>query len=137
MTNVHRTAVALALMLSVAACTPAGADDTQPPPEAPVEGPATGMCLEGTVDCVDAVFEPEVDVDGALVGARDLLGLSHEAVESRPGVRIGRLGDEHLALTEDYVIGRMTVGLDDDGTGSLIVTDVTIELPAGPQTIRD
>jgi hypothetical protein len=49
-------------------------------------------------------------------------------------VRVARRGTEHLALTEDYVLGRFTVELDDEGDGYR-VTSVTIELPDGPETV--
>ena len=50
-------------------------------------------------------------------------------------VRVGRRGDEYLALTEDYVLGRLTVELDDEGDGYR-VTSVTVELPDGPETFE-
>ncbi|MEQ8718705.1 MAG: hypothetical protein RIE08_13930 [Acidimicrobiales bacterium] len=48
-------------------------------------------------------------------------------------VRVGRRGAEQMMLTEDYVLGRVTVSLDDDGDGYR-VTSVTVELPDGPET---
>ena len=50
-------------------------------------------------------------------------------------VRIARKGAEQFALTEDYVLGRFTVELDDDGDG-FRVTSVTVELPDGPETLE-
>ncbi|MEZ5298685.1 MAG: hypothetical protein R2697_21110, partial [Ilumatobacteraceae bacterium] len=49
-------------------------------------------------------------------------------------VRVARRGDEQFALTEDYVIGRITVDLDDtDGSGYRVVA-ATVELTDGPRT---
>ena len=48
-------------------------------------------------------------------------------------VRIARRGDEFFILTDDYVLGRSTVELDDDGNGYRVVS-VTVELPDQPET---
>ncbi len=50
-------------------------------------------------------------------------------------VRVGRRGDEQYALTEDYVIGRLTVELDDEGDGYR-VTSVVVELPESTETFH-
>ncbi len=48
-------------------------------------------------------------------------------------VRVGRRGEEVMALTEDYKLGRRTVEMDDtDGTGFRVFS-VTVELPDGPE----
>lgn len=73
-----------------------------------------------------------VDVDQALADARSLL--DRPEAELPDDVRVGRRGDESFALTEDYVLGRMTVDLDDSGNG-FRVTSVVVELPDGPQVL--
>ncbi len=65
--------------------------------------------------------------------ARALLGTPED--ELGADVRVGRRGSESMMLTEDYVLGRMTVELDDAGAGYR-VTAVTVELPDGPETVR-
>ncbi len=50
-------------------------------------------------------------------------------------VRVGRRGDEQYALTEDDVIGRLTVELDDEGDGYR-VTSVVVELPESTETFH-
>lgn len=157
--------LAVLLLGAVACGTSAGADrldSGEPPPAEPSDGPA--MCAPDVTDCVDVVLDadPSVDCgsDGCDVGddgvvdpsegnsdpvwdefpseaasedARNLLGLNE--VDVPVDVRISRRGQEHMALTEDYVLGRLTVGLDDDGSGYRVV-DVTIELPDGPATFE-
>jgi hypothetical protein len=51
-------------------------------------------------------------------------------------VRVARRGAESLALTEDHVVGRVTVDLDDtDGSGFRVIA-ATVELPAGSATVE-
>jgi hypothetical protein len=78
-------------------------------------------------------FGDDFDVDTAIEDARAVLGMAEE--ELPDDVRIARRGDETFALTEDYVLGRRTVELDDDGDGYR-VTSVVVELPDGPQTFE-
>ncbi len=73
-------------------------------------------------------------VDDARDDAHGLLGRSERDLPA--DVRIARIGTEQFALTEDYVLGRFTVDLDDlDGSGYR-VTSVTVELPDGPETFH-
>lgn len=119
--------------------------------------PSAGMCAPDMPDCVDVVVddsaerctpeavdcddtpgqveEPagdEYDSDAAREEAQALLGLTDAELEA--DVRIGRRGEEHMMLTEDYVLGRMTVELDINDMDEWIVTAVTVELPDGPET---
>lgn len=115
-------------------------------------GGAASTCLEGTPDCEDTPMDPDAPVsspDGGSIAppgssdeafpteaardqARSLLGVAE--AELTPDVRVGRRGQETFALTEDYVLGRITVELDDDGSGTYAVTSATVELPDGPET---
>ncbi len=70
-----------------------------------------------------------------LENAASYLGLPEPGVD--PAWRIGRRGDESFALTEDFVVGRFTVELDDDGTGAYLVSAVTVELPGGAQVVTE
>jgi hypothetical protein len=139
-----RTTPAALVMLALlaAACGAADADVIA----APDADPAAGICLEGTADCVDTDLDGDqpaspddpaaMDEGARLRAAEGLLGEVEADVLARwPDVRVGRHGDEHMMLTEDYVIGRMTIGTDDDGSGTYRVVEVTIELTDGPQTL--
>jgi hypothetical protein len=72
----------------------------------------------------------EFPVEQARDDARLFLGRSEADLPA--DFRIARKGAEQFALTEDYVLGRFTVELDDDGDG-FRVTSVTVELPGGPE----
>jgi hypothetical protein len=136
------TAILGAIAILAAACGAADADVIA----APDVDPAAGTCLEGTPDCVDTDLDgderpspddPAVIDEGAMIReAEGLLGEVEADVPERwPDVRVGRRGDEHMMLTEDYVIGRMTIATDDDGSGTYRVVEVTLELTDGPQTL--
>ena len=76
-----------------------------------------------------------VTVDSLLADAASILGTPEAGLD--PAWRVGRRGDESFPLTEDFVVGRYTVELDDDGTGAFVVTAVTVELPGGAQTVTE
>jgi hypothetical protein len=122
------TALALALVLSVAAC----GDATDDAADAPVAGDPLPDC-EGVECDDDGVIDPNLDPELGRQDARAVLGMQEGDLP--PEVRIARRGDETFALTEDYVIGRVTVELDDDGSG-MRVTRSTVELPDGPETFE-
>lgn len=116
-------------------------------------GPAAGACVEGTTDCVDTPMDPDESVsspadggidpadgdadfptDAARQRAQALLGTPESELAVGADLRVGRRGDEQFMLTEDYVLGRITVELDNDGSGTFVVTQATVELPEGPET---
>lgn len=74
-----------------------------------------------------------VTAESLLEDASSYLGLPEPGVD--PVWRVGRRGDESYALTEDFVVGRFTVELDDDGTGAFVITAVTVELPGGAERV--
>lgn len=129
----------VAIILAVAGATAAAAalnsgdDTTGSDVEEPAPGDTAGMCLPEVPDCVDTVVEDEYDVEAARQLAFSLIGTAEADLPA--DVRVERRGDEHMMLTEDYVLGRMTVQLDDDGTGTFRVTVLIVELPDGPETI--
>jgi hypothetical protein len=136
------TAVFAVLALFAAACSTAGADAIA----APDADPAAGMCLEGTPDCVDTDLDgdqlpspedPAAIDEGAMIReAEGLLGeVEEDVLERWPTARVGSRGGEHMMLTEDYVIGRMTIATEDDGTGTYRVVEVSLELTDGPQVL--
>jgi hypothetical protein len=102
--------------------------------------PAAGMCPQDEPDCVDTPGldgEPEpVDETGVEQLRRDARFYLGTAEAELPElVRVGRRGEEHLMLTEDYRIGRITVELD-EVEGTYVVTSATVELPDGPETFE-
>lgn len=117
-----------------------GAASTAGEAEEPTADGDMAMCAPGVTDCVDVVVD---DQGGDAAGTRpsddtmrevgqSMLGLAED--ELADDVRIGRRGGEQMMLTEDYVVGRYTVELDDDGTGTFRVTTVTVEMEEGPET---
>jgi hypothetical protein len=114
---------ALVLSVVLAGC---GAQDT------PVEQPDVGAGGEVTDDGGGEVTD-EFDTEQARADARALVGTPESELDG--SVRVGRRGDEQMMLTEDYVLGRMTVELD-ERDGEFRVTAVTVELPDGPETFR-
>jgi hypothetical protein len=114
---------ALLLSVALAGC---GAPDT------PVEQPAGGAGGEVT-DGAGGEGTDEFDTEQARADARALVGTPESELDG--SVRVGRRGDEQMMLTEDYVLGRMTVELD-ERDGEFRVTAVTVELPDGPETFR-
>lgn len=127
-------AAALSASVLLAACGANAAADGNA--DEPVAAPAAGMCAPDMPDCVDTVVDGDgsdaSDVDVARETAEGLLGLPEG--DLAPDIRVSRRGDEHLMLTEDYQIGRMTVELDADADGVFRVTKVVLELEGGPET---
>ena len=143
MKDFRTTGALAALAILVAACGGA-ADPTSAEPDQPTASPIAGMCAQDHPDCVDTVVEEEdVDPDavdeGAIIrDAESLLGQSEdEVLEQWADVRVGRHGDEEMALTENYVLGRKTIATEDDGTGTFRVVEVTLELTDGPMMINE
>jgi hypothetical protein len=66
--------------------------------------------------------------DAGVAEAEQLLGLPEDEVEEDERTRITRRGDEQLPGTMDLRPGRRNLELDDDGTGTYVVTRVVIEL---------
>jgi hypothetical protein len=115
-------AVALLALGAVACGNDTDTDD--PPPD-----PANGACLQGDTDCYETGAETDnLDERVAIANVEALLGTQEDQLPD--GVRIARRGTESFPLTEDYVIGRVTVELDDID-GSYTVTTATIELSDG------
>jgi hypothetical protein len=88
---------------------------------------------------VDPDLEPvdewdQFPTDEAREEARGVLGMNESDLPD--DVRIRRRGDEEFALTEDYVLGRVTVELDDTDGSGYRVTSLVVELPDGPETFE-
>ena len=106
-------------------------------------GTAAGACLEGATECVDTPQlnsdEPvEIDETGVEQLRKDAkFYLGRPQGELNELIRVGRIDDAQVALTEDYRVGRITVELDTpDSGGEPIVTSSTVELPDGPETFE-
>lgn len=95
-------------------------------PDDPVEAPGNGS--GGAPDDWEDFPVEEVRND-----AHAVLGMFEADLDE--DIRVARRGEEHFALTEDYVLGRLTVELDDDGHGYRVLS-VTVELPDGPETYQ-
>jgi hypothetical protein len=74
---------------------------------------------------------PGFDREASRAEAEALLGLQEDEVEESPERRIVRRGDERFVVTMDLRPGRKNVELDDDGTGTYVVTRVVVEVPDG------
>jgi hypothetical protein len=151
------------LVVSLLLLTACGAADGDGPTDvgAGVEGPAddqagdgadgaAGACLEGEPDCVDADLGGDAgsgdgagppdgdltfDLGSARRDAESLLGEPEEDVlELWDDVRVGRRGDEEMALTFDLQPGRKTIATEDDGTGTYRVVEVVLETEDGSET---
>jgi hypothetical protein len=99
---------------------------------------ACGGDDSGTTTTAPVTEEPtdgewdQARIDETRENARGYLGMNEADLPA--DVRIARRGDEQFALTEDFVLGRVTVELDDtDGSGFRVVT-VTVELPDGSES---
>ncbi|MCC5948060.1 MAG: hypothetical protein JJT89_06350 [Nitriliruptoraceae bacterium] len=133
-TRPHTVAATLAAIgLLAGAC--AGPGSTAPAPDDPVSSTPDHGEVAGDHD-VDDQGGPDDEwadfpADEAREQARGFLGMDEDDLPEE--VRVARRGEETFALTEDYVLGRSTVDLDDEGEGFRVVA-VTVELPDGPET---
>jgi ABC-type amino acid transport substrate-binding protein len=129
MKQLSTAAAALAAAALLAACGAATADTADGNDTA---GGAAGACLAGSEDCNDiGAPADQFPVDQARSDAKDLLGAAEAVLTD--DIRVSRRGEETFMLTEDYMLGRMTVELDEHD-GGFVVTSVTLELPDGPET---
>jgi hypothetical protein len=76
---------------------------------------------------------PFVDFDreASRAEAEAYLGLAEDEFEQSSKVRVVRRGDESYAVTMDLRPGRLNLELDDDGSGTKVVTRVFVEVPDG------
>jgi hypothetical protein len=73
----------------------------------------------------------DFDRDAARAEAEGLLGTPEDGIEQTPDRRIVRRGDEEFIVTMDLRPGRQNLELDDDSTGTYVVTRVVVETPEG------
>ena len=118
-------ALSAVLVLGAAACTY--------PVSGPDESTDTTVVPGARADVNFDLPWTEATFAVARQAARDLLGVAEEDLPD--DVRIGRRGEEHRPLTMDLRFGRLTVGLDDDGSGFRVV-DVTLETPDGTEVFE-
>ena len=134
-TTTFRIMIPAVALVAVLVAVLGGGDQTDPG-ALPVDSgaPAAGACHVSNPDCDDTVEPGEGDdmpVELMRSSAQELLGTPEAELSEE--IRVARRGEEQFALTEDYVIGRMTVELD-PGDDGYVVTAVTVELPEGPET---
>lgn len=137
-----RAALALLAAASLVAC---GDDDDTVNSNADAPAGSTddvaSACMEGAEDCDDTPDatagddDESIDEHAVIEEAKALVGQPEDELD--PEVRIARRGDEQFALTEDYVIGRMTAELDPDDAGVYRVVKVVVELTEGPMTFPE
>ena len=135
---------AAALAMGLTACATPNTDSTAvSAPADDGEDAIAGMCPQDQPDCVDTpqllsdepVAIDETGIEQFRKDAKYYLGRPQDELTEL--IRIARIDDEQFALTEDYVVGRITVELDDvNGDGTPIVTSSTVELPDGPKTFE-
>jgi hypothetical protein len=128
-------ALVLVLALAASAC---GDDDTDVATPGNTGGDDVPSGSVGDPD-QDPDVEPvdggdEFPTDQAREDARGYLGMNEGDLPDE--VRIRRRGDEQFMLTEDYVLGRVTVELDDTDGSGYRVTSLVVELPDGPETFE-
>jgi hypothetical protein len=133
-TRMRGTAAALgALLLLTVGVACGDDDDTRTTTEDTVTDPDQSASSPDDTADQDDFDEPDWDdypSESARERAREVLGTPEDELD--PDVRIARRGDEGFMLTEDYVLGRITVELDEEG-GTFVVTQATVELPDGPE----
>lgn len=93
----------------------------------PDNGPTTPEVPAPPSDEIDENFDRDV----ARANAEALIGVAEDDVVTSPMRRVVRRGDEHFAVTMDLRPGRENLELDDDGTGTFVVTKVVIEVLDG------
>jgi hypothetical protein len=133
--------LAAATVVSLAGCGSAvGSGGAAGSGSAPADpGSAAAMCAPDTPDCTDTVVATDdepvaIDETGVAQARRDAqayLGVDEAGLPD--AIRVARRGAETFALTEDYMIGRITVELD-EADGAFVVSSATVELPDGPET---
>jgi hypothetical protein len=132
-----RTSITLAAVLSAGMIAGGVAVAGNLSPDEPVTGPPAGICDQDQPDCDDTPngddYGSDFDREKAIADAEALLGLAEG--ELGADVRVGHKDGEDYFLTEDHVLGRMTVTLEADADGVHRVTSVTVETPDGSETV--
>lgn len=102
----------------------------------PGEEDAPGEEAPGEAEAPEVPEEPEdddpfadFDRDDARRQAESYLGVDEDGIEEAPMVRIVRRGDEDYMVTMDLRPGRLNLELDDDSSGTYVVTRVVVETP--------
>lgn len=136
MRSLPRFATALALAAVLAAC--GGGTDGDPATDGGTtsDTPTSSDSADDTSTPADDV-EPTGEVTQAEAEAvgTAYLGLTEEEAQSQAEVdgrqfRVGERDGEQFALTEDYVLGRVTATITDG-----VVTEVVVEATDGPVTV--
>jgi hypothetical protein len=85
----------------------------------------------GTPEAPEETDDPfgDFDREASREQAESYLGVAEEDVEETGMVRIVRRGEERYMVTMDLRPGRLNLELDDDGSGTYLVTRVVVEVP--------
>lgn len=121
MTTRWKLPLVLTIALTLGACTTDDAGDTEEPDAGANEE-------EGSA-------ETGFDRDAQAADARELLGTPEDEIEEDGDTRITRRGDEEYPATMDLRPGRRNLELDDDGSGTYVVTRVIVETPDGENLV--
>ena len=73
----------------------------------------------------------DFDRDGSRELAESYLDVPEDEIAESGMVRVVRRGDEDFMVTMDLRPGRLNLELDDDGSGTYVVTRVKVETPDG------
>jgi predicted nucleic acid-binding Zn-ribbon protein len=127
----YRTTITtLVAALALAAC--GGADDTA---DVTTDPDAAEDAVEDALDETDEQSDLDFDRDAVEAEARALLGRAEDEITEDEMTRIMRRGEEEFAGTMDLRPGRMNLELDDDGSGTYVVSRVVVEVPDGDSIV--
>lgn len=135
MRSLPRVLTAFALASVLASCgggsgaDPAAGGDTAT--DAPTSSDDTSTPADD-VEPTGEVAQAEAEAVGtAYVGLTEEEAVAQAEVDGRP-FRVGERDGEQFALTEDYVLGRVTATITDG-----VVTEVVVEATDGPVTVSE
>ena len=145
MRSIPHLLIAGVLALGLAACGGGTGSDVAGGGDEPTETPAdepTDQQDDGSSDETSMPADGDVEDDGTITQAEAeavataYLGLTEEEAEAQAEVdgrpyRVGARDGEQYLLTEDYVLGRITVEITDG-----VVTAATVEAPGGQVTVE-
>jgi catechol 2,3-dioxygenase-like lactoylglutathione lyase family enzyme len=139
---VRTTSLAVASLTALLLLACGGLDEPAGSPDPADETP--GQEAAERIEAPEVPEEPEpgddpfanFDRDEARSQAESHLGITEDDIEESPMVRIVRRGDEDFAVTMDLRPGRLNLELDDDGSGTYVVTRVVVETPDGELVIE-
>lgn len=133
MRSLPRLLTALALTAALAACGGGSGSDPAAGGDTPADAPTSSDDTSTPADDVEPTGEVS-QAEAEAVGTA-YVGLTEEEAEDQAEIdgrqfRVGERDGEQFALTEDYVLGRVTATVTDG-----VVTEVIVEASDGPVTV--